>query len=362
MITSNRIIGVDVFRGLTIAAMILVNYPGSYSYKYAPLAHSQWHGITPADFIFPFFIFIVGVSIALSYSKQKETATPRQAIVKKILIRGFKIWAIGFLIHYLPDFNFTKIDLFGVLQRIALVFTAGALLFIYTNRRSQIYIFSGILLFYWIAMCYIPTGAFLTGTLEPGQNFASWFDLLFFSPEMMGKHGWNSEGIFSTFPAIATVISGILAGHLIVRQKISEKTVIWLFIAGVFCVVAGSVWDWQFPINKKIWTSSFVLYTSGWASIVLGLSLGFVDLMDYKNNFIARLGIIFGSNAIVAYVLGDIFETIYQYTHFHDFVYSGLTDLGMAEMNASLVWAVISVCSCFLVTYLLYRKKLFFKV
>lgn len=362
MNTTNRVISVDVFRGLTIAAMILVNYPGSYNYVYAPLSHARWHGITPTDFIFPFFIFIVGVSIALSYSKQIGAAKPRKEMVKKILVRAIKIYVIGFFIHYLPDFDFSKFDLFGVLQRIAIVYMFCALLFVFTNWKTQIYILGGILLFYWIAMSFIPTGAFSAGTLEPGLNFAAWFDRLFFSPEMLGKHGWNSEGIFSTFPAIATGIAGMLAGHLIVKQKLSERTLIWLFTAGVLGVIAGSIWDWQFPINKKMWTSSYVLYTAGWASIALAISLWFIDFLGYKNNVIARCGVIFGSNAIIVYMMADVFETIYKYTHIHDFVYLGLINLGMEEINASLIWALLSVGSCFLVAYLLYRKKLFFKL
>jgi len=364
MNASNRIISIDVFRGLTIAAMILVNYPGSYENTYAFLLHSNWNGIAPADFIFPFFIFIVGVSITLSFTKQIASGKPRKEMVRKILIRGFNIYVIGFFIHYLPNFDFIFFDFFGVLQRIAIVYLVCALLFIFTNWKSKIYTLVGILLGYWITMSFIPTSDFVAGTLEPGLNFASWFDRLFFSAEMLGKHGWNSEGLYSTFPAIVSGITGMLAGQMIIKQKLKEeeKTVIWLFTAGALFVIAGALWDWQFPINKKIWTSSFVLYTSGWASIVLALSLWLIDFMEFKNNAIARFGIIFGSNAIAIYVMADIFETIYKYTHIHDLVYLGLTDIGVTVQNASLIWALLSVSSCFLVALLLYRKKIFIKL
>jgi len=364
MNTSNRIISIDVFRGLTIAAMILVNYPGSYENTYAFLLHAHWNGIAPADFIFPFFIFIVGVSISLSFTKQMTAGKPWKEMVQKIIIRALKIYAIGFFIHYLPNFDFSFFDFFGVLQRIAIVYMVCALLFMFTNWKLQIYILVGILLVYWITMSFIPTSDFVAGTFEPGLNFAAWFDRLFFSAEMLGKHGWNSEGLFSTFTSIGTGITGMLAGQLIIRQKLKEeeKTVIWLFTAGTLFVIAGALWDWQFPINKKIWTSSFVLYTSGWASIVLALSLWLIDFMDFKNNTIARFGIIFGSNAIAIYVMADVFETIYKYTHIHDIVYFGLTDVGLTVQNASLIWALISVSSCFLVAFLLYRKKIFIKL
>jgi predicted acyltransferase len=342
--------------------MILVNYPGSYPNTYSFLLHSHWNGISPPDFIFPFFIFIVGVSIVLSFSKQIEAGKPRKEMVKKILVRALKIWAIGFFIHYLPNFDFSFFDFFGVLQRIAQVYLVCALLFLFSNWKTQIYILSGILLMYWITMSFIPTNDFVAGTLEPGDNFAAWFDRLFFSAKMLGKHGWNSEGLYSTFPAIASGITGMLAGRLIVTKKISESTLIWLFTAGALCVIAGAIWDWQFPINKKVWTSSFVFYTSGWASIVLALSLWLVDFKNYKNNLIARVGVIFGMNAIAVYVSADIFETIYKYTHIHKFIFKGLIHSGVSVPNASLIWALISVGSCFLVAYLLHRKKLFIKL
>ncbi len=362
MNASNRIISIDVFRGLTIAAMILVNYPGSYENTYAFLLHSHWNGIAPADFIFPFFIFIVGVSISLSFTKQMNAGKPRKEMVQKILIRALKIYIIGFFIHYLPNFDFSFFDFFGVLQRIAIVYSACALLFIFTGWKSQIYILGGILVGYWITISFIPTNDFAAGTLEPGRNFAAWFDRLFFSADMLGKNGWNSEGLYSTFPAIASGIAGMLAGRLVISKKLSERTLIWLFTGGAFFVIAGAIWDWQFHINKKIWTSSFVLYTSGWASIVLALSLWLIDFMDFKNNAIARCGIIFGSNAIAIYVMADVFETIYKYTHIHDLVYIGLTDIGLTVQNASLIWAILSVSSCFLVAYLLYWKKIFIKL
>lgn len=359
---SDRLISVDVFRGLIIAMMILVNYPGSWKYMYAPLVHSNWNGLTPTDFIFPFFIFIVGVSIALSYSKQLAASKSRKEMVKKILIRGLKIYTIGFFLHYLPNFDFTKIDLFGVLQRIAEVFVVSALLFIFTSLRTQIYIVLVILVGYWLSMSFVSTDTFLAGTLEPGVNLAAWVDSLLFPINTIGDHGWNAEGFYSSLPAIASGILGMLAGRLIVEQKTSEHTVSWLFVAGVVCILAGYIWGWFFPVNKKIWTSSYVLITSGWAVIIFSLSLFLIDLKGYKNNLLSKIGVIFGSNAIVIYISADLFETIYKHTGIHDFVYLGLINLGMTELNSSLIWSFCSVFSCFIVGLLLYRKKLFFKI
>ncbi len=362
MDATSRLTSIDVFRGLTIAVMILVNYPGSYENTYSFLEHSHWNGIAPADFIFPFFIFIVGVSIALSYSKQISAGISKKKIVRKIFIRTIKIYLIGLFLHYLPDLDFSRIDLFGVLQRISIVFLACSLLFIYTNWKTQLYIFAGILLAYWIALSFIPTGQYPAGTMEPGNNFAAWFDRLFFSAEMMGKHGWNSEGLFSTFPAIASGISGMLAGRRLISGKTDENKLLGIVAVGFLCIVAGAIWDWQFPINKKIWTSSYVLYTSGWAAITMALSVWLIDLKNYKNNFVARIGVIFGTNAIAVYVMADVFQTFYQYSNIHDFVYLSLIGFGTTAQFASMIWALISVGSCFLFGYLLYLRKIFIKL
>jgi len=359
---SNRLVSIDVFRGLTIAAMILVNYPGAHGLSYAPLEHSGWNGTTPTDFIFPFFIFIVGVSIALSFTKQVEAAKPKKEMVKKILVRSLKIWGIGLFLHYLPGFDFSFIDLFGVLQRIAEVYLVCALLFLFTTPRTQVCIFSGILLIYWITMSFIPINDMAAGRLEPGQDFSAWFDRLFFSAKLLGKHGWNSEGLYSTFTSIASGIAGMLAGQFIISKKLSERTLIWLFTAGILSIIAGSIWNWQFPINKKLWTSSYVLYTTGWATVSLAISLWFVDFMNFRNNLISRIGIIFGMNAIAVYVMADIFETIYKYTHIHNIIFKGLIHSGVSVPAASLIWALISVSSCFLVALFLYQRKIFIKL
>jgi predicted acyltransferase len=357
-----RIVSIDVFRGLTIAAMILVNYPGLYGQSYAPLEHAAWEGVTPTDFIFPFFIFIMGISVVLSFTKQVQEEKRKTVLIKKIMVRSFELYGIGFFLHFLPNLTVIRLDWFGVLQRIAIVYFCCSLLFLYTSRKTQLLIFLFLVLGYWIALCFIPTPEFSAGTIEPGHNFASWFDRLFFAPETLGKRGWNSEGLFSTLPAIATGLIGMFAGYLIQDEKKSEKGIIRLFIAGTFCILLGSAWNWQFPIIKKIWTSSYVLYTAGWALLLLATSIWLIDVKGYKNNPVARTGIIFGSNAIAIYVMADIFETIYKHTHIHDFVYYGLINQGLPAKSVSLIWALISVGSCFLVACFLHRKRIFIKL
>jgi predicted acyltransferase len=352
-----------VFRGLTIAAMILVNYPGAYGHSYAPLEHARWAGVTPTDFIFPFFIFIMGISIVLSFTKQIQSGKPKNEMIKRVVVRSLILYWIGFFLHFLPAFVVTRVDWFGVLQRIAMVYLASSLLFLFTRTKTQLAILISTLIIYWITLCFISTPEFAAGTIEPGQNFASWFDRLLFAPETLGKRGWNSEGLYSTFPSVATCLIGTLAGRYIIQEgKKAEEKIIHLFIAGVICILLGSVWDWQFPIIKKIWTSSYVLYTAGWALLLLAASIWLIDMKGFKNNPIARAGIIFGSNAIAIYVVADLFETLYKHTHIHDLVYNGLINLGLIDKMASLTWALISVSSCFLVACFLYKRRIFIKL
>ena len=362
MIASNRIVSIDVFRGLTIAAMLLVNFPGLDNIAFPPLIHSQWNGITPADFIFPFFIFIAGVSIALSYTRQLEAQKPKKEMVKKNLWRAFKLYAIGMSLFYLSEFNFHKVDVFGVLQRISIVYMICGILFIYSDWKIHLSCFMGILVVYWITLNFIPFDGHPIGTLEPGLNFTAWIDRLFIPLKILGRHGWNTEGPYSTFSSVATGLAGLLTGQLIIRKKITEQTVIILIITGIVFVLLGGLWDWQFPINKKLWTSSFVLYTAGWALIFMGISLWLIDINGFKNNLFSHICVIFGTNAIAVYAMGDIFGTIYGFTGVQEFVCDSLLDSAMDYRLVSLVWSIIVVSSCFFVANIMYRKKIFLKI
>ena len=360
MIENKRLISLDVFRGITVAAMVLVNFPGSWKAMYGPLEHASWEGTTPTDFIFPFFVFIVGVSIALSFSKQSGQGKTKEQLVKKILWRTAKIFALGIFIRVLPTLDFSRIEIPGVLQRIALVFMACAFLFLYADWKLQIYIGSGILIIYWLAMTYIPVPSFGPGILEPGKNLVNWMDGVVLPASLLNKKGYDSEGFLSTFPAIVSGISGLLAGKLILSGKNRDQTVISLFVIGTLLVLAGGCWGWWFPIVKKIWTSSYVLLTSGWAMIVFALLIWLIDIKQIRKG--TKPWIIFGSNAIAIYFLADVFETIFLRTGFHDSALSGLQELGLTDNNVSLIWAIFSVAVCFMAAWLLYIKKIFIKL
>src|SRR5690606_19262696 len=330
-----RLVSLDAFRGFTVAAMIIVNTPGSWDHVYAPLLHASWHGITPTDCIFPFFIFIVGISITLSYGKLLGGGRPKAALVAKTLKRAALIFLIGVFLGLFPDFNFAEMRIPGVLQRIAIVFLVCALLFLYTNWKQQAVIGGALLLLYWITLVTVPVPGVGTGILEPGRNLAAWIDGLLI-PGKMWQGTWDPEGVISTFPAIVTGISGMLVGRLLAIDEMPrERKVIWLYLAGLTAFLLGSAWGWVFPINKNLWTSSYVLYTTGLAAMVFASLFFIVEVLGYKGW--AKVGVVFGANAITAYVIGSMLPELVESIHAwyaHQFVNGD-----WAKM-ASLLWAV----------------------
>lgn len=352
-----RLISLDAFRGFTIAAMIIVNTPGSWEHVYAPLLHASWHGITPTDCVFPFFIFIVGISITLSYGKLLAGGRPKTALIGKTLKRAALIFLIGIFLGLFPDFNFAEIRIPGVLQRIAVVFLVCALLYLYTTWKQQAAIGGALLLLYWVALVCVPVPGVGTGVLEPGRNLAAWIDGLFI-PGKMWQGTWDPEGIMSTFPAIVTGVFGMLVGKLLVVDGIpQERKVIWLYLGGLTAFLLGSAWGWVFPINKNLWTSSYVLYTAGLAAMVFASLFFVIEVLGYRTW--AKVGLVFGANAITAYVIGSLLpELLGPVNTWYVDRFVG----GNWANAASLLWAM-GVCSlCYIPIYVLHKKRIFIKI
>lgn len=360
MTSSNRLLSLDIFRGLTIAAMILVNFPGSWESVYTPLEHADWVGTTPADFIFPFFLFIVGISITLSFEKQIQKGKTRQQILKKSVGRALKIFGVGLALRLLPTLDFSRFELPGVLQRISLVFLTCAALYLFTGWRTQLVIGISVLIAYWLALILIPVPGFGAGVLEPGKNLANWIDKVVFPPYLINKRGYDSEGILSTIPAVVTGISGLLAGKMLRNTAYQWKIFFNLIVIGIVLVLAGYTVGIWFPIIKKIWTSSFVLVTAGWAFIVYGLLYFLVEIKNWKTGTFPW--IVFGSNAIAIYVLADVFETFFIQTGIRDNTVLWMQNSGLYIKTASLFWAMFSVLVCWTAGLILYRKKIFIKL
>ena len=357
---SKRLLSLDAFRGLTIALMILVNDPGSWGHIYGPLRHAEWHGITPTDLVFPFFLFIVGVSITLSLSKEKLDSVDRVTIRRKIYMRAAKIFALGLLLALMPYFDFPNIRWMGVLQRIAIVYLVCALLFMQQDKKLEIKIFVALLVGYWLAMIWVPVPDIGVGSLEAGKNLANWIDDAFL-PGRLWRDTWDPEGILSTLPAIASGISGMFVGRILLNDWPLRKQFKWLFYGGFVAMFAGFMWDGIFPINKNIWTSSYVLFTSGAAAIVLSFLIYVMDIKTLHRPF--KFAVIFGSNAIAIYVLSHVF--MYSFTYglgLTKLVFEGLVGHGIAPKMASLMWAVGFTAFCFIPALILYRKKIFIRL
>lgn len=364
MTETKRLISLDALRGFTIAAMIMVNYPGSWGHVFAPLLHAEWNGLTPTDLIFPFFIFIVGVSVSLAYTKRLSAGVPKKPMYRKILFRSLKIFAVGVLLWLFPKFDFEHVRFAGVLQRIAIVFLFSSLLFLNSKWKTQALVAAILLVGYWLAMILIPTPGQAQPMLEPGVNLAAWIDSKYL-PGYMWQETWDPEGLLSTLPAIATGITGLLAGHLILSKLPQERKVIYLFSYGFFAFIIGYFWHYIFPINKNLWTSSFVMVTSGLASMLLAVSMFFVDIKG-RTRF-TKPGIIFGSNAITVYVLaavwGQFFYNIKYYGNSLNVHWMELFEYSGWNLKfGSFLFALIFVCFNFIPAWILYRKRIFIKL
>lgn len=361
----DRLTALDFFRGATIAGMIVVNDPGSWKHVYGPLKHAEWHGVTPTDLVFPFFLFIVGVSISFSYTKQIAAGKPLGSMARKVLKRSLIIFLLGMLLTLFPKFDFANLRLVGVLPRIALVFLACSMMFIYWKPRTILWTGGGLLIFYWLVMMYIPLPGAGEVMLEPGQNMAAWIDS-YITPGRMYRTTWDPEGLFSTLPAIASGISGIAVGLIWLRKETDVSSrLMWIFTVGFLYFMIGSIWGWFFPMNKHIWTSSYVLYTSGLATMGFATSIVIIDVLKITTG--TKMFVVFGLNAIAAYVLhGLLFKIARIFTGDGPTIGTQFTEMmmniGLEPKLASLSWALLYLGICYIPIYILYKKKIFIKV
>ena len=319
-----RLDSLDFFRGATVAAMILVNNPGSWSHIYGPFAHAEWHGWTPTDLIFPFFLFIVGVSIVLAFSKAMAKGMGREELIKKTAIRGVKIFGLGLALAAFPYVVFSpefglhpkiaRLRIPGVLQRIAVIYLMAAFLFLYASTRVRWILGGLILIGYWLAMSLIPVPGFGAGAIDtPEGNLAAYVDQLLLTGHMW-KDLWDPEGILSTFPALVTTLMGVFVGRILLKDHPSpEHKILDLLKWGFIWLTLGYLWSWIFPLNKNIWTSSFSLFTGGLATVVFGFCYWYIDVKGYKKGI--NWGIAYGINAITVFFLSGILARIMGMIH-----------------------------------------------
>ena len=363
-IPSNRMLSLDMMRGFTVAAMIMVNFPGSEEYVYFTLRHTHWNGLSFTDLVAPFFLFIVGVSISFAYTKKKIENAPKAKLYRKIIIRSIKIFAVGMFLNLMPDFDFQHIRWTGTLHRIAIVFLVTAILFLNTNWKQQAWITAFLLIGYCLVMTFIPLPGYGKVMLEPGLNIAAWLDTKYL-PGRMWQGTWDPEGILSTFPSFATTITGMLVGHLIHAKFTQQEKAGFLMSAGLITAAAGYFWGLGFPVNENLWTSSFVLVTSGFASLVLGAMIWWVDIFQYQKY--GTFGVILGANAIAVYVFGDLLSLIFYRLPFNGkplniVAVNQLISWSVPANLASLMYALFYVGVVFIPAWLLYRKNIIIKI
>ena len=364
-IKNHRLRSLDVLRGLTIILMIIVNDPGSWNHVYAPFLHAEWNGLTPTDYVFPAFLFIVGVSIVLSLNKQKILDKSRPEITKKVLIRALKIYAVGIFLWLWPSFNFEEIRWVGVLPRIAFVFLACSLLFLYTTRKVQLYIGIFILFLYWIVVAYLPVpGIGLPDLSIPEKNWAHYLDNLLL-PGRLWKYTWDPEGILSTLPSIATGIMGMMSGYVILKKEGLSQRINKLFVFGFILLFLGDAMQWVFPLNKNLWSSSFSLFMGGVSAISLAASIYFFDLKQGGYKF--KFAYVFGINSIFAYSLSSLLTVVFYSSKwwgiaFNDQFMKLWQSIGLPLKLGSLIYALIYLGIIWIPTYLLFRKKILVKL
>jgi len=391
-----RLISLDVFRGITIAGMLLVNDPGTWSAIFPPLEHAAWDGWTPTDLIFPFFLFIVGITTYLSMSARRARGDDNSALVKQILRRGIIIYALGFAMAMFPFYQWGTIDslphatawdriilriehvrILGVLPRIGIVYICAGLLTLKTTLKQQVIIIGTLLLGYWFAMTLIPVpgenaiGAVLLHTKD--KNLAAYLDRLILGTNhtWVGSVTFDPEGPMSTIPAIGTAMLGVIAGRwLALKEKPLLERISGLFAAGSLAMVIGLMWNLSFPINKSLWTSSYVMFTAGMACVALATIMWIVDYCNVK--WWTKPMVVFGVNPIVAFVgSGVMARLIYTLWHVsyngkstavQDAFYQAVFLPWLPERVASLAFALTFVLLWYGILLVLYRKKIILKV
>ena len=369
-----RLLALDVFRGLTVAAMILVNNPGDWGHIYPPLEHAEWNGCTPTDLIFPFFLFIVGVSLVYALDGGKQQGGPQGVVLLRVARRAAVLFGLGLLLSLYPKFDFSVVRMMGVLQRIALVFLGCGLIFLKTSRRTQIGLLVALLAGYAGLMQLVPVPGFGPANLEPATNLGAWLDRLVLGEAHLWKTSktWDPEGLLGTLPALGTgLLGGLTAQWLRRRDRDPATKVAWLFVVAGGLVVLGLIWHPWFPINKALWSSPYVLYTGGLAMAGLAALYWLCDVQGYRAG--TRPALVYGVNAILVFCLsallsrtfglfrlalpggktGGLKEWLYEWgiaPHFAD------------PRNASLVGAVALIVIWYFILSWMYKKGVVLKV
>jgi predicted acyltransferase len=341
--------------------MVLVNNPGTWSNIYWPLQHAEWHGWTPTDLVFPFFLFIVGVSIALAFGRRVEEGRGRRDLYLKVVKRSAIIFGIGLFLNGFPYFQLATIRIAGVLPRIAICYLIASLIFLTTKARTQLLIALALLIGYCLLMTNLSAPGYPAGDLSKEGSLASFIDR-----KILGAHIWRQgrvydpEGLLSTIPAVCTTLFGILTGHWLRSERIRVEKVVGMFVAGAVCVVIGWAWHPFFPINKPLWTSSYVFFTAGLALQLLALCYWVIDIQGYRRW--AWPFEVFGVNALALFVGTALMVKVMALVRMQGWIFRNLFLTWASPINASLFYAIAFILLWLLLMWLLYRKRIYIKV
>jgi predicted acyltransferase len=380
-----RLLSIDLLRGLTITYMIMVNDNASDS-AYWAMKHADWNGFTPTDLVFPTFLFLIGVSTVFSMASRLAAGADRGKLWLHVLRRSIIIFLLGMVVNNFPYFHLATARFYGVLPRIAICYlVVGTFYIFFPGWKSKVGALIGCLVGYWILMRFVPVPGYgMPGRdvpfLDKDGNLVAWLDRQIFSANHLYEKTRDPEGLLSTLPSFGTMLLGILTGLWLKTGRALGEKVRGLAIAGVSCVLLGGLWNFGFPVNKKLWTSSFVLFAGGWSLLLLTLFVWLTDLRSESkekmtlekptgNSIWATMLLVFGTNAIAAYELSEVGGVAVGLIHFGNNpnptawlylkIHSVISDLAFS----SLVYSFSYMAACWIIIYfVLYRNRIFIKI
>ncbi|HEV2708777.1 MAG TPA: heparan-alpha-glucosaminide N-acetyltransferase domain-containing protein [Edaphobacter sp.] len=379
VVKPGRLMSIDLLRGLTIGFMILVNNNGS-SAAYAELQHSAWNGFTATDLVFPTFLFLVGVSTVFSTASRLARGDSKQSLFLHTLRRAVILFLLGLLVNSFPHFHWHTLRFYGVLPRIAICYFVVATLYLISPKWKNMAVLAvALLVGYWALMRFVSVPGYGVPVrdvplLDPDRNLVAWLDRHIFAASHLYERTRDPEGLLSTLPALATTLIGLLTGIWLRTQRALMEKVRGIAVVGVSCVVLGLLWNFSFPINKKLWTSSFVLFAVGWSLLLLAVSIWMFDKeTDGKTTPAKRSRwftplLVFGSNAITAYVFSELLAggigsiVVRPRVNLQHWLANGILSVVPYPAFASLLYSLGFVAVCWLPAYWLYRRRIFIKV
>ena len=363
-----RLVSLDAFRGITIALMLIIGNQGGESYSV--FQHAEWNGCTLTDLVFPFFLFAVGAAIPYSLGNRISRGDKKRRILLRIVYRSIILFALGLFLTGFPSFDLPTLRIMGVLQRISLCYFFASVIFLALDVKKQIFTAVGLLLLYWALMTLVPVPGYEAGVLEKQGNLAAYIDTMILRPEHMWviSGTWDPEGLLSTMPALATTLIGVVAANYLRSNTSSKERVVNLLLFGFLGVAVGLIWNFWFPINKNLWTSSYVAFTGGIALILLAAAYHLVDLKEHRTW--TKPFVILGANAILVYVLSELMHYVeYQnitisgvQVQLKPFIYENYFASWAGSLNGSLLYSSAYLMFWLAIMAILFKRRIFIKI